>query len=145
MTTDNGQANEQDRKRTSQPGNGREQQNVPRLSGVILDEEHFLTLTEISQACAVQTGYIIELVDEGLLTPETSPRSRASEPEPHFWRFTGEQMRRARTAARLQGDLGVNLAGVALAMQLLDEIEELRERLEAMQLAQQSTGRMGGA
>lgn len=145
MTTDNGQANKQDRKRTSPPRNGREQQNVPRLSGVILDEEHFLTLTEVSQACAVQTGYIIELVDEGLLTPETGPRSRTAESGPQVWRFTGEQMRRARVAVRLQGDLGINLAGVALAMQLLDEIEELRERLEAMQLAQQSMGRIGGA
>jgi chaperone modulatory protein CbpM len=43
-------------------------------------------------------------------------------------------MRRARVASRLQGDLGINLAGVALALQLLDEIEELRERLEAMRI-----------
>jgi chaperone modulatory protein CbpM len=137
MTTDNGQASEQNRRHINPQGSAQEPQATPKLSGVILDEEHFLTLTEISQACSVQTGYIIELVDEGLLTPETSPRSRTSEPEPHFWRFTGEQMRRARMAARLQGDLGINLAGVALAMQLLDEIEELRERLEAMRIMAQ--------
>jgi chaperone modulatory protein CbpM len=130
MIKDNGQASDQ-RNRREQPENRQEQQNTPKLSGVVLDEEHFLTLTEISQACAVQTAYIIELVDEGLLTPETPPQSRRLEPEPQFWRFTGEQMRRARVATRLQGDLGINLAGVALALQLLDEIEELRERLEA--------------
>lgn len=107
------------------------QPDIPKLSGIVLDEEHLLTLTEISQACAVQTGYIIELVDEGLLTPERSSETRP-QGEPHFWRFTGEQMRRARVASRLQGDLGINLAGVALALQLLDEIEELRERLEAL-------------
>jgi chaperone modulatory protein CbpM len=109
------------------------QPEVPKLSGIVLDEEHLLTLTEISQACAVQTGYIIELVDEGLLTPESSAEFRSQE-EPHFWRFTGEQMRRARMASRLQSDLGINLAGVALALQLLDEIEELRGRLEAMRI-----------
>ena len=91
----------------------------------------------MSQACAVQASYIIELVDEGLLTPETGVRTtdvrtETSAPEHNFWSFTGEQMRRARMAARLQGDLGINLAGVALALQLLDEIEELRERLEAI-------------
>ncbi len=113
---------------------GRQRQpDTPKLSGIVLDEEHLLTLTEISQACAVQTGYIIELVDEGLLTPESSRRHGPQE-EPHFWRFTGEQMRRARVASRLQGDLGINLAGVALALQLLDEIEELRERLEATRI-----------
>lgn len=110
---------------------GQEQAEIPKLSGVILDEDHLLTLTEISQACAVQTGYIIELVDEGLLMPESGPEIDLQEHEPHFWRFTGEQMRRARMASRLQGDLGINLAGVALALQLLDEIEILRERLEA--------------
>ena len=99
-----------------------------RLSGVILDEQHVLTLTEFSHACAVQTGYIIELVDEGLLVPEKPSRER----EPHAWRFTGTQMRRARTAVRLQNDLGINLAGVALALQLLDEMEALRAQLDTL-------------
>jgi chaperone modulatory protein CbpM len=112
--------------------NRQRQTDVPKLSGIVLDEEHLLTLTEISQACAVQTGYIIELVDEGLLTPESGSETDLQEPAPHFWRFTGEQMRRARMASRLQGDLGINLAGVALALQLLDEIAELRERLDAL-------------
>jgi chaperone modulatory protein CbpM len=98
------------------------------LSGIILDEESVLTLTEISHACSVQTGYIIELVDEGLLMPEMP----TEENEPQHWRFSGEQMRRARTAMRLQSDLGVNLAGVALALQLLDEIENLRAQVKSM-------------
>ena len=42
------------------------------LRGIILDEQSVLTLVEISNACAVQTEYIIELVDEGLITPEVS-------------------------------------------------------------------------
>lgn len=96
-------------------------------SAIIIDEQHTLTLTELSHACAVQSGYIIELVDEGLLTPET-----AHEHEPHRWRFTSTQMRRARMASRLQNDLGINLAGVALALQLLEEVEVLRTRLEVM-------------
>ncbi len=111
-----------------------EQKKIPKLSGIVLDEEHLLTLVEISQACAVQTGYIIELVDEGLLTPGSGPEIGLQEHEPHLWRFTGEQMRRARMASRLQGDLGINLAGVALALQLLDEIETLQGKLEAIGL-----------
>jgi chaperone modulatory protein CbpM len=34
---------------------------------------------------------------------------------------------------RLQSDLGVNLAGAALALQLLDEIESLRAQVRAME------------
>jgi chaperone modulatory protein CbpM len=98
------------------------------LSGTILDEQGVLTLTELSHACSVQTGYIIELVDEGLLTPDLL----AEENEPQHWRFSGAQMRRARTAMRLQSDLGINLAGAALVLQLLDEIEHLRAEVKAM-------------
>ena len=100
------------------------------LSAIVIDEQNALTLSELSRACAVQTGYIIELVDEGLLTPEA-----AEEHEPQRWRFTGTQMRRARVALRLQHDLGVNLAGVALALQLLDEVEMLRMRLDILDTA----------
>jgi chaperone modulatory protein CbpM len=98
------------------------------LSGIIVAEQSVLTLTELSHACSVQTGYIIELVDEGLLTPDIA----AEENEPQHWRFSGAQMRRAITATRLQSDLGVNLAGAALALQLLDEIENLRAQLKTM-------------
>ena len=98
------------------------------LRGIILDEQSALTLTELSHVCAVQTGYIIELVDEGLVTPDIA----AEENEPQHWRFSGAQLRRARTALRLQSDLGVNLAGAALALQLLDEIENLRAQIRAI-------------
>ena len=110
------------------------------LRGIILDEQSVLTLVEISNACAVQTEYIIELVDEGLITPEVSsevspeisPRFSPETYEPHSWRFTGMHMRLVRIASHLQSDLGVNLAGVGLALQLLDEVEALRTRLNAM-------------
>ena len=100
----------------------------PEQSVTIVDEQNALTLTELSHACSVQSGYIIELVDEGLIIPEIA----AEEHEPHHWRFTGVQMRRARMALRLQSDLGINLAGVALALQLLEEIETLRMRLNVL-------------
>ncbi len=102
----------------------------PVLSAIVIDEQNALTLSELSRACAVKTGYIIELVDEGLLTPEAE-----EEHEPLRWRFTGTQMRRARMALRLQHDLGVNLAGIALALQLLDEVEMLRTRLNVVNAA----------
>jgi chaperone modulatory protein CbpM len=97
------------------------------LRAIIVDEQNALTLSELSHACAVQTGYIIELIDEGLLTPDVA----AEEQESDRWRFTGTQMRRARMALRLQNDLGINLAGVALALQLLEELETLRAQLRA--------------
>jgi chaperone modulatory protein CbpM len=83
----------------------------------------------------VRVEYIEELVEEGLITPkveQTDIRRSAEEHEPRSWRFTGMHMRKARIAAHLQSDLGVNLAGVALALQLLDEVETLRMRVKAI-------------
>ena len=45
------------------------------------------------------------------------------------WRFSASCLRRARIAQRLECDLGVNLAGAALALELLDEVERLSAKL----------------
>jgi chaperone modulatory protein CbpM len=92
-----------------------------RLTGVILEEQVELTLAEVSRSCAVHAQYIIELVEEGVLAPIGR--------EQRTWRFTGTQVRRASIALRLQRDLGVNLAGVALALDLLEELNGLRARI----------------
>jgi chaperone modulatory protein CbpM len=97
---------------------------LPQLSATILEEQAELTLIEVSHACAVQVECIVELVDEGVLAPVGR--------EPDCWRFSGIHMRRATVALRLQRDLGVNLAGAALALELLDEVEALRTQLKAM-------------
>jgi chaperone modulatory protein CbpM len=92
-------------------------------SGVLIDEQSELTLDELCRACSVQADWIATLVEEGVLEP-------IGESQPS-WRFTGGQLRNALTIARLQRDLGVNLPGAALALELLDEIETLRRRLAA--------------
>ncbi|WP_293469970.1 chaperone modulator CbpM [Polaromonas sp.] len=45
-------------------------------------------------------------------------------------------MQRARVALRLQTDLDVNLAGAALALELLDELDELRARVQRLEAAE---------
>ena len=47
------------------------------------------------------------------------------------WHFTGDALRRARLAVRLERDLELNLAGVALAVELIEEIEQLRRQLRS--------------
>ena len=91
------------------------------LTGLLLDEHIELSLIDISQACSLSMDKIIELVEEGVLEPKGD--------EPSNWRFRGTSLGKARAAMRLQEDLGVNLAGVALVLDLLDELEALRSRL----------------
>lgn len=105
------------------------------LSGTLLDDQPLLTVEDVCRVCAVRIEYIEELVEEGLITPQVEQvdvRHAAEGREPRSWRFTGMHMRQARIAAHLQSDLGINLAGVALALQLLDEVEVLRMRVKAI-------------
>ena len=97
---------------------------LPHASVTILEEQVGLSLSEVSRACAVHAEMIVELVNEGVLAPDGR--------EPHRWRFTGVHVRRATVALRLQRDLGLNLAGAALALELLDELEALRAQLRVM-------------
>ncbi|OGA95406.1 MAG: MerR family transcriptional regulator [Burkholderiales bacterium RIFCSPHIGHO2_12_FULL_61_11] len=94
------------------------------LPGFILEEETELTLDEVCRACDVPADLIVELVNEGVLIPDGNT--------PEQWRFTGAQLHRAQVALRLQSDLDVNLAGAALALELLDELEALRARLQGL-------------
>jgi len=93
------------------------------ITGAIHEEQSDLSLAELCQRCRVRTELVIEMVEEGVLTPQGT--------QPEQWRFTGWHVQRARVAVRLQRDLGVNHAGAALALQLLDEIEILKARLQA--------------
>ena len=96
------------------------------LSGLILDEDSSFTLEELSSACSVRTQYIIELVDEGIVEPVERQRDQ------QYWTFTGSSLLRARKARRLQQDLGINLAGAALVLDMMEEIDQLRERLRRL-------------
>lgn len=90
------------------------------LSGTVLDESFRLTLVEVCRICEVSTEEVVELVNEGVIEVEGS--------EPSSWRFDAAAFERLRIALRLGRDLGVNLAGVALALDLLEELNRLRGR-----------------
>ena len=92
------------------------------LSGAILEESADLTVKDLSRMCAVEERHIVEFVEEGVLN--------VVEVNTTEWHFTGAALRRARLALRLERDLELNLAGVALALQLMEELEALRRELK---------------
>jgi chaperone modulatory protein CbpM len=87
----------------------------------VLDDSTTLGIAEICTICRVDTEMVNEMVNEGLLIPEgTSPET---------WRFNALAVKRIQVTLRLQNDLRVNLPGAALALDLLEELDELRSRL----------------
>ncbi len=91
------------------------------LTGTIFEQATALTISELGRLCTVEIQCIVELVEEGVLIVETEAGGE--------WRFAASNLQRARTAIRLQRDLGINIAGVALAIELLDEIADLRRQI----------------
>lgn len=94
------------------------------LTGEIFEEYAVLSVDELSRLCAVEPSYIVELVQEGVLS--------VTAVEAEQWRFAGTALSRARRALRLQRDLELNLAGVALALELMEELDALRRELSAL-------------
>ena len=94
------------------------------LSGDVLDEDVELTLGELCRTCQLPAERVYELVEEGIIEPLGR--------EPAGWRFRWTSVRRVRCALRLEHDLGVNLAGAALALDLLEELNRLRARLRRL-------------
>jgi chaperone modulatory protein CbpM len=90
----------------------------------VVAEEIHLTLFELCQACHVSEDYVIAWVCEGAL--------EAVGDSPPDWRFTGASLRRAKLALWLSRDLEINPPGVALALDLLDEIAALQGRLKRL-------------
>ncbi|HMK87020.1 MAG TPA: chaperone modulator CbpM [Steroidobacteraceae bacterium] len=93
------------------------------LLGEIVEEAAVFRVADLSRMLCVEERHIVELVEEGVL--------RTLDVETAEWRFGGEALRRARIALNLERDLGINLPGVALVLELLDELEQLRRERPA--------------
>ncbi len=98
-----------------------------------LESDGVLTLQQLCRVCAVQTDFVLSLLEEGVAQPLEGQ-------QPESWRFSEVQVKRVSVAWRLQRDLGVNPAGAALALQLLDEVETLRAQLAAQAAAPDDLG-----
>lgn len=80
-----------------------------------------LSLKEICERCAVGKDVIVKLVEFGVAEPDQSEESG--------WVFSVSAYLRIRRALRLKRDLDINEPGIALALELLDEIQEMRAEL----------------
>jgi len=94
------------------------------LSVELIDEQAIFTLAELCRCFGIEAEFIEELVEQGILEPVGR--------QGRHWCFPSSSLRRTRITLHLQRDLGVNLAGAALALDLLERIEELDARLRAM-------------
>ena len=95
------------------------------ISGEILEEQGSLTLIEICQNCQTPEETIINLIEYGVISPLAGTRK-------NDWHFHQSALVRADKALRLKRDLNINNAGIALVLELMDEIKCLKTQLRGL-------------
>lgn len=88
-------------------------------------EHHFISLDEICELYGIPPELIDDFIAHDIIRPTTNSRRQ--------WIFDETQLRRIKMALRLQHDLEINVAGVALALDLLEKLEQLRIRAELLE------------
>ncbi len=92
------------------------------IIGMLIEETSF-SFKEVCLKYKIPKELLIEMMEYGLFPSDRNREQSQLRPK---------DLRRMESAFRLHRDLEVNLPGVALALDLLDEIEELRKELEIL-------------
>lgn len=78
-----------------------------------------LSLNELCEITVMSKDTIIKIVEHGIVEPQGR--------EPESWRFDTHMLVTTRKAVRLYRDLEIDWSGIAFALSLIDELEQLRE------------------
>jgi chaperone modulatory protein CbpM len=90
----------------------------------LLGEGEWLGVAEICRVCRIEEGVVVELAELGVIVPRGAT--------PGEWQLSVADVPRLRIAARLMRDLGVNVSGAALAVELLDVQHDLERRVQLL-------------
>jgi chaperone modulatory protein CbpM len=92
--------------------------------GIVIndDETSYISFTDVCKIIPViEKDNLIDMLEHGLIPSITNLNDDLQ--------FNSIMMRRIVSAFRLQTDLGLNPAGVVLALELLDSLDELNQQL----------------
>jgi chaperone modulatory protein CbpM len=96
-----------------------------RLEAHILDDGDWLGAAEICRLCRLDLDSVLELAELGIVSRRESTAGE--------WQVPATALPRLRVAGRLMRDLGVNVSGVALALELLEAQRELERRISSLE------------
>ncbi len=97
------------------------------LTVVYIEDEQIITLADLCRGCTLPAEKVFDMIDYGIIEP--LQRDAISS----HWIFAAKCVPRLQTVVRLQRDLNINLAGAALALELMDEVKTLRQQVRSLQ------------
>ncbi|GBE44182.1 chaperone modulatory protein CbpM [bacterium BMS3Bbin10] len=95
------------------------------MSGEILSEDRKLALKDICEHCGLPESKVRAYIQEGVVEVRGDDIAR--------WRFSEVSVVQIQKAHRLEQDLRLNPAGAALALELMSQIEDLKNQLKRLQ------------
>jgi chaperone modulatory protein CbpM len=95
------------------------------LDARLLGEGDWIAVTEVCRMYLIDMPTVVELVELGVVV------SRGASPDE--WLVPAASLPRLRVAGRLIRDLGVNVTGAALAVELLEARGELERQVRRLQ------------
>ncbi len=100
------------------------------VAGTALDEDG-LSLDELVRICAVSREWVVERVEDGLLPASGFGSGMTAATDAAIWRFTSRAVWRTRRMHTLERDFDAVPELAALAADLMEELERVRQRLRA--------------
>lgn len=82
--------------------------------------EDYLSVEELCHATLLSREEIIEIVHQGIVDPNGNT--------PVHWRFDATMVTRVHKAVRIQRDFDIDWPGIALALELLEQLETERKK-----------------
>jgi|SRR5579862_1902326 len=95
-----------------------------RLEAHLLGEGDWIAADQICSLCRLDLEAVLELAELGVVSSRAAGGG---------WQLPATSLPRLRIAGRLMRDLGVNVSGVALALELLEARHELERRLRSLE------------
>jgi hypothetical protein len=95
------------------------------LEAQLLGEGDWIAVTEICRLYRIDAGALRELAELGVVTVREGTGGE--------WEFAAAALPRLRVMSRLMHDLGVNVSGAALAVELLESQHALERRIRALE------------
>ena len=87
----------------------------------LVGEAEWIAAVEICRVCRLELTAVVELAELGLISPRGG--------SPQQWQLPVAALPRLAMAGRLMRDLGVNVSGAALAVELLEAQRELERQI----------------
>ena len=89
------------------------------ISITIINDTNTLTFDELCRATNAENSLILQLIDYHIIQPIGNSQTN--------WQFDHISLRRARIASNFYYDLEVNLAGIGLLIDLLEQMDDMKK------------------